>query len=87
MDKTTFQQSVATRELSSFDGIDDREGRHNDVGVFDKGYTSRDQDDMQRLGKKQELIRNFRPLSALAFTVLLQATWEYLLVYASICLT
>jgi choline transport protein len=34
---------------------------------------------MQRLGKRQELLRNFRPLSALSFTVLLQATWEYLL--------
>ncbi|KAF2762991.1 amino acid transporter [Pseudovirgaria hyperparasitica] len=34
---------------------------------------------MARMGKTQELIRNFRPLSALAFVVILQGTWEVLL--------
>lgn len=71
----------AARELASFDGINDKQGHYNDVGVFDKGYTSKDQNDMYRLGRRQELMRNFRPLSALAFTVLLQATWECVLMY------
>lgn len=62
----------------TLDGIDE-EGVINDVGYHDKGYTKRDHEDMQRLGKRQELMRNFRPLSALSFTVLLQATWEFML--------
>ena len=70
--------SLSARELAAFDGVED-EGCYNDVGILDKGYTTKDQRDMQRLGKRQELIRNFRPLSALAFTALLQATWEFLL--------
>lgn len=73
------EQSLTAQELASFDGVEDGGGHYNDVGILDKGYTSKDHRDMQRLGKRQELIRNFRPLSALAFTVLLQATWEFLL--------
>jgi choline transport protein len=44
-----------------------------------RGYTRADQADMLRMGKVQELKRNYRPLSALAFTVILQGTWEVLL--------
>lgn len=44
-----------------------------------KGYTRADRADMSRMGKVQELRRNYRPLSALAFTVILQGTWEVLL--------
>lgn len=79
MDASKAQEaSLSARELESFDGVEDG-GCYNDVGILDKGYTTKDQREMQRLGKRQELIRNFRPLSALAFTVLLQATWEFLL--------
>ena len=73
------QESFTAREMASFDVVDDDGGCYNDVGMLDKGYTTKDQREMQRLGKRQELIRNFRPLSALAFTALLQATWEFLL--------
>lgn len=38
-----------------------------------------DKKDMVRMGKVQELRRNYRPLSALAFTVIIQGTWEVLL--------
>ncbi|KAK7546379.1 amino acid permease 2 [Phyllosticta citricarpa] len=44
-----------------------------------QGYTRHDRADMSRMGKIQELKRNYRPLSALAFTVILQGTWEVLL--------
>jgi choline transport protein len=50
-----------------------------DHGFRDKGHTRYDQLDMIRLGKRQEFVRIFRPLSALSFTVLIQATWECLL--------
>ena len=78
MDANKGEESFAAREVASFDVIDDG-GCYNDVGILDVGYTTKDQHEMQRLGKRQELIRNFRPLSALAFTALLQATWEFLL--------
>lgn len=44
-----------------------------------RGYTRQDRADMTRMGKTQELKRNYRPLSALAFTVILQGTWEVLM--------
>ncbi|KAL5115358.1 hypothetical protein ACEQ8H_006734 [Pleosporales sp. CAS-2024a] len=45
--------------------------------------TRQDRADMQRMGKVQELKRTYRPLSALAFTVILQGTWEVLLTATS----
>lgn len=44
-----------------------------------QGHTRADNRDMNRMGKIQELRRNYRPLSALAFTVILQGVWEVLL--------
>ncbi|TAQ85335.1 hypothetical protein B7494_g6341 [Chlorociboria aeruginascens] len=44
------------------------------------GSTQDDRQDMSRMGKKQELMRNFRRISAFSFTVILTATWEYLLI-------
>jgi hypothetical protein len=38
----------------------------------DHGFTKNDRVDMRRMGKQQELRRDFRALSALAFTVILQ---------------
>lgn len=71
--------SLDSKEAKSkynLDGIEDDAAAYVD-GI--DGYTKRDQRNMQRMGKQQELMRNFRPLSALSFTVLLQATWEFLL--------
>ena len=48
-----------------------------------EGYTKSDRKDMRRMGKTQELMRNFRRLSAFSFTVMLTATWEYLLMYGN----
>lgn len=38
-----------------------------------------DRNDMHRMGKLQEFKRNFRPLAALSFSAVLQATWEFIL--------
>ena len=48
--------------------------------THDKNHTVHDEKDMNRLGRKKELIRNYLPLSAFSFTVVLQATWEFLLI-------
>lgn len=61
------------------DGIDDDDG-FDDNDPRRRGHTRNDQRDMHRMGKRQELIRNFRPLSALSFAVVLQATWEFMLI-------
>ncbi|KAK4210261.1 amino acid transporter [Rhypophila decipiens] len=50
-----------------------------EIGQDDHGQTNQDRVDMSRMGKVQELRRNYRPLSALAFTVILQGVWEVLL--------
>ncbi|KAI4254353.1 MAG: hypothetical protein LQ352_003141 [Teloschistes flavicans] len=67
---TVFPSNPAT-ELSE-------DGDYLDIGVGEQrpGYTKVDRKDMYRMGKRQELMRNFSPVSALSFTALLQATWE-----------
>lgn len=44
------------------------------------GHTVNDQNDMRRMGKSQVLLRNFKSLAALSFTVILNATWEFMLI-------
>ncbi|OJD35022.1 gaba permease [Diplodia corticola] len=51
----------------------------DDEAAAAKGVTRHDRVDMSRMGKTQELQRNYRPLSAIAFTVILQGTWEVLM--------
>ncbi|KAH6838420.1 amino acid permease-like protein [Alternaria rosae] len=46
------------------------------------GGTAHDAEDMQRMGKKQELRRNFRLISIIGFVVVLQSTWESALISA-----
>ncbi|RMD40268.1 hypothetical protein DV735_g4868, partial [Chaetothyriales sp. CBS 134920] len=43
------------------------------------GFTTNDQRDMQRMGKKQQFRRNFRILTAIGFTSCVMGTWEILL--------
>jgi hypothetical protein len=76
--ETASQDSKEAQSKYKLDGIEDDAATNEYVDGID-GYTRRDQRNMQRMGKQQELMRNFRPLSALSFTVLLQATWEFLL--------
>lgn len=42
----------------------------------DEDGTQLDKTDMRRMGKKQQLKRNFRFLSIFGFTMVLMATWE-----------
>ncbi|RFU31627.1 hypothetical protein B7463_g4724, partial [Scytalidium lignicola] len=72
--------STAIDKVENFDGIETPpdDGDDNYHGYL--GSTQNDRKDMDRMGKVQELRRNFRPLSALSFTVILQGTWEVLLV-------
>ena len=47
---------------------------------YKKG-TERDQLDMRRVGKTQELRRNFKFISVLGFTAILMCSWEAILLY------
>lgn len=55
-----------------------------DVADSPWGNTNADEQDMQRLGKKQEFKRNFSFLSALGFVSVYMASWEFVLVSLSV---
>lgn len=73
VDKT--RQFETTSKEPNYDEDDGGEEYHESL----RGFTRADRADMSRMGKVQELRRNYRPLSALAFTVILQGTWEVLM--------
>lgn len=47
--------------------------------VAKEGFTTHDQLDMKRMGKKQEFRRNFRFMTTVGFTCCVMGTWEILL--------
>jgi hypothetical protein len=53
----------------------------HDETVAIKLGTSKDQEDMQRMGKTPQLRRNFRFFTIFGFTMVLMATWEAMLVW------
>jgi choline transport protein len=55
-------------------------GDYESLRKKDMGTTLDDENDMRRLGKKQEMRRNFHKFSTLSFTCIIMATWEVLLV-------
>lgn len=67
------------RDPSEAEADVDAEAPVEETGLHIDGFTKHDQKDMRRMGKQQELMRNFRRVSAFSFTVVLTATWEYLL--------
>ncbi|KAF4313593.1 Amino acid/polyamine transporter I [Botryosphaeria dothidea] len=71
-----FHDTTARANAYPLDGFDDESA---DSEHEHKGVTRHDRADMTRMGKVQELRRNYRPLSAIAFTVILQGTWEVLM--------
>lgn len=50
-----------------------------DVVLSEKKGTPDDQKDMWRMGKVQELRRNFRFVSIFGYSMILMATWETIL--------
>ncbi|KAE8342761.1 hypothetical protein BDV24DRAFT_162292 [Aspergillus arachidicola] len=48
-----------------------------------EGFTVNDQRDMHRMGKKQEMRRNFRLISTIGFTTCIMETWENVLISTS----
>lgn len=56
----------------------DSESQQDDVFTEKRG-TAGDQKDMHRMGKQQELRRNFRFVSIFGYSMVLMATWETIL--------
>lgn len=46
------------------------------IGLVESPGTEMDRLDMQRMGKKQELRRNFSFLSIFGYSMILMSTWE-----------
>lgn len=78
--KGTYDGAVHEMPKYTFDGIDEDLFANGAVDARFDGHTRSDAVNMHRMGKKQELMRNYRSLSALSFAVVLQATWEFLLI-------
>ncbi|KAL1644654.1 hypothetical protein SLS61_008706 [Didymella pomorum] len=64
----------------------DSESQKDNVFIEKKG-TAGDQNDMYRMGKQQELRRNFRFMSIFSYSMVLMATWETVLTTLTIPLT
>jgi choline transport protein len=67
-------------------GADDVELRdsaelHDGSVVVEKKGTPEDRKDMHRMGKVQELRRNFRFVSIFGYSMILMSTWEVTIVY------
>jgi len=71
-------KSEATAVAQPFDGEPQQ-----DVVVSEKKGTAGDQKDMYRMGKQQELRRNFRFVSIFGYSMVLMATWETILTWVS----
>jgi len=69
------QVSPSVHELQEYSRADYQD---QDVAKT-KGGTSADLADMQRMGRTQELRRNFKFVSIVGFVTILQATWECVL--------
>ena len=80
--KIVYQETVAERYPGKNDlvGVDYDDDLLSDYAQRYSGYTHDDRHDMDRMGKRQELLRDYRPHSILSFAVVLQATWEFLLI-------
>ncbi|KAL4996450.1 amino acid/polyamine transporter I [Aspergillus recurvatus] len=65
-------------ELGTMD-VEVRSPAQSHEGARQAG-TVLDDTDMHRMGKVQELKRNLRPVAALSFASVLQATWEFVLI-------
>jgi choline transport protein len=63
-----------------------RDSESHEGVVSEKRGTDGDQRDMYRMGKQQELRRNFRFVSIFGYSMVLMATWETILTYVcSVC--
>ena len=76
---TIHEKSNAQVEVESASDVDSSE----ETAIQEqKGGTSHDVYDMSRMGKRQELRRNFRFISIVGFVMVLQSTWESILLAA-----
>ena len=74
-----YEKSNAQIEVKSASDIDSS----NESAIQEqKGGTKHDAYDMNRMGKRQELRRNFRFISIVGFVMVLQSTWESILLAA-----
>ncbi|MDI1492562.1 MAG: hypothetical protein OHK93_003776 [Ramalina farinacea] len=71
----TTEKSAITIETTTTTSSDDEAAQ--DAPLY--GSSGNDVHDMHRMGKTQELKRSFRYLSIISFVIILQSTWESIL--------
>lgn len=69
------KDAITVQNIAPISGSDDADSLNENS----PGFTYHDKIDMKRMGKKQELTRNFRTFSSIAFTTCVMGTWEILL--------
>ena len=65
---------IGAHEVSTFDYDNGEE-----LVQKQKGGTAADAQDMSRMGKRQQLQRNFQFISIVGFVMILQSSWESVL--------
>ena len=80
-EKSNSQIITVKSAASADDTID---SSYDELAILQeqKGGTTHDVHDMSRMGKRQELRRNFRFISIVGFVMVLQSTWESILLAA-----
>lgn len=73
------QPEIRPDDDNSLDGNIHAYDNYDEPQAKEKGATSIDGADMSRMGKRQELRRNFKFLGIVGFVTILQATWENIL--------
>ena len=83
-EKPTAQIVQVVNSAASLDTTADSSNNNNydDEIQEQKGGTRHDGYNMNRMGKRQELRRNFRFISIVGFVMVLQSTWESILLAA-----
>lgn len=82
-EKPNAQIIQVIKSSASLDTTADSSNNHYDDEIQEqKGGTRYDGYNMNRMGKRQELRRNFRFLSIVGFIMVLQSTWESVLLAA-----
>lgn len=79
MQKGFELQSTVTAEMDESKELSGSDIDPPNTAPAVHGFTENDRRDMHRMGKNQELMRNFRLISTVGFTTCVMGTWEILL--------
>lgn len=68
---------ITIGEASQREVFPDEMGEGDEHSVDATKSTSQDQYNMERMGKRQQLVRHFRPMSTFSFNAMATSVWEF----------